>query len=375
VTCEDVPEWPIEPNSPSNLNSFQVELFFDCRIRITHLDLDLYWPTGGYPALVGLSEGNGIPEDFFVSDLSGYGPACPRVHNITQNLWYFDIQPALNDANGSDIIEAYPDTYYESVDFNEVGCTLMSSEPNDWDVVANTIIDANAESAAATFDSNEDANSVITGFTLTNQAGRPSGAIVCSPGGPTITKYIIEQNNRGIYCSNDSSPRILNNMIRQHSSGTGIYSSVSLPPAIKNNWIYDNSYGIKLVDAHSAGLIRNNSIVGNSVAGIYFGSAVETETVNCILWDNTDDLYGCTATYSCISDCNYVGDPNTTHNIYDHPNFVDPNVGDYHLEPNSPCIDAGDPNGTYTGELDIDFEDRVMGDYVEMGADEYDPNS
>ncbi|MHC4154169.1 MAG: right-handed parallel beta-helix repeat-containing protein [Planctomycetota bacterium] len=371
VTFEDVPEW----DYPANLNSFQVELFFDGRIRITHLDLDLYWPTEGWPALVGVSEGNGIPDDFFESDLSGYSSACPRVHNITQKLWYFDIQPALNDANDSDIIEAHSDTYYESVDFNGIGCTLKSTEPNDWDVVANTIIDANGQSAAATFDSNEDANSVITGFTLTNQAGWPGGAIVCSQGSPMITKCIIEENDCGIYCSGDSSPKILNNKIRQHSSGTGIYSSVSLPPTIKNNWIYDNSYGIKLVDANSAGLIRNNSIVGNSVAGIYFGSAIEPDIVNCILWDNTDDLYGCTATYSCISDCNDVGDPNTTHNICDDPNFVDPNAGDYHLEPNSPCIDAGDPNGTYTGELDIDFEDRVMGDYVEMGADEYDPNS
>jgi hypothetical protein len=48
---------------------------------------------------------------------------------------------------------------------------------------------------------------------------------------------------------------------------------------------------------------------------------------------------------------------------------------DYHLLSGSPCIDAGDPNGTYTGELDIDFEDRVMGDEVDMGGDERDPNS
>jgi len=48
-------------------NNFQMELFFDGRIRITHLAIGT---TGG---LAGLSRGAGVPADFLNSDLDSYG--------------------------------------------------------------------------------------------------------------------------------------------------------------------------------------------------------------------------------------------------------------------------------------------------------------
>ncbi|GAG91457.1 unnamed protein product, partial [marine sediment metagenome] len=44
--------------------------------------------------------------------------------------------------------------------------------------------------------------------------------------------------------------------------------------------------------------------------------------------------------------------------------------GDLHLSPPSPCINAGDPYGDYSGMTDIDSEPRVMWGWVDMGADE-----
>ena len=82
-------------------------------------------------------------------------------------------------------------------------------------------------------------------------------------------------------------------------------------------------------------------------------------------------------TYSCIQDSN---DVNPYHNINSNPYFAytDPNLADYHLDPCSPCVDAGDPCDTYDGEMDIDGDTRVLNgdDYspdngrVDMGADE-----
>jgi len=61
VTFENIPRyWSI------GSNSFQIELFFNGIIRITHLQID---DAGG---LAGLSEGFGTPEDFYESDLSAY---------------------------------------------------------------------------------------------------------------------------------------------------------------------------------------------------------------------------------------------------------------------------------------------------------------
>jgi len=91
------------------------------------------------------------------------------------------------------------------------------------------------------------------------------------------------------------------------------------------------------------------------------------------------DLVGCYATYSYIESVapgegNIDGDPN-------YPPFVNGADDDYHLEPNSPCIDIGDPDGDYSGERDIDKQFRLLdgngnGEVrVDMGADEYcDPN-
>ena len=64
VTYQNVTEYGVV-----NQNNAQVEMFFDGRIRITYLRVDLS------DGLAGLSEGNGIPVDFLESDFTSY-PAC-----------------------------------------------------------------------------------------------------------------------------------------------------------------------------------------------------------------------------------------------------------------------------------------------------------
>ncbi len=59
----------VETGTPGD-NSFQIEMFYDGRIRMTWLGLSA--PDG----LVGLSRGTGIPPDYLPSDLSSYG-SCP----------------------------------------------------------------------------------------------------------------------------------------------------------------------------------------------------------------------------------------------------------------------------------------------------------
>jgi hypothetical protein len=70
VTWESVPEF-----GTSNSNSFQVEMFFDGKIRITWLAI------AALDGLAGLSQGLGIPMDFFESDLSLYG--TPKANDVS----------------------------------------------------------------------------------------------------------------------------------------------------------------------------------------------------------------------------------------------------------------------------------------------------
>jgi|GEM_PF-574380 len=63
VTYEDIPEY-----GTANLNSFQIELISNKKIRITYLDITA---TDG---LAGLSDGEGVSPYFVETDLSGYMP-------------------------------------------------------------------------------------------------------------------------------------------------------------------------------------------------------------------------------------------------------------------------------------------------------------
>jgi len=91
VTFEDVPE-----RGTSNGNSFQIELFFDGTIRLTWLGLD------AGDGLVGLSRGQGVPDEFVESDLNGYG-ACPghrlMVEVVNGSWGHVELGPAPSDPN------------------------------------------------------------------------------------------------------------------------------------------------------------------------------------------------------------------------------------------------------------------------------------
>jgi len=46
-------------------------------------------------------------------------------------------------------------------------------------------------------------------------------------------------------------------------------------------------------------------------------------------------------------------------------------TGSFYLQADSPCIDAGDPMGDHSGQIDIDGEERVYNGVVDIGADEF----
>ena len=286
-----------------------------------------------------------------------------RVYNLNRDEWYATIQNAIDYAYNGDELVAYPDTYYESVDFDGKAVKVRSTDPNDWEVVEATIIDSEGSSQTVLFNSSEGSNSVLSGFTVT---GGTYG-IKCTTSGPTISKCIITDNSsHGVYCegyyaSQNPQPEIKNCKIYQNT-GDGIYFNANKGPNVRDCWIYDNYNGIKISGYPMyAYQILNNTIVYNTNKGIW-RSGGSYVIKNCIVWGNGDDLYNCSATYSFIGEQRPGEDP-----LF---------VNDYHLQPDSPCIDAGDPNGDYSGQVDIDGDIRTVDcDYdglieVDMGADE-----
>ena len=190
---------------------------------------------------------------------------------------------------------------------------------------------------------------------------------------PSIVNCIIENNTfNGVYAIYSSAITVKNCIIRDNGL-SGINDFDNGTPVVTNCWIYNNGDdGVYLYRPQTDPVLRNNTIVYNDGYGIYRYDVIGgvPEITNCILWGNlSPDLYLCNVTYSCVED-EALG--NGTGNIFDYPEFTDPNNNDWHLKAGSPCIEAGDPSTNIEdGELDIDGEARVYNDRIDIGADEY----
>ena len=186
-------------------------------------------------------------------------------------------------------------------------------------------------------------------------AGSLGGGIYCGDGQAIIRNNRITDNlDRGIVCSGEFSLPIIENNTITDSWETGLLSRSSSSPSIRNNVIAWNwGDGIKCESA-AAPEIVNCTIADNDLSGITSSSASPT-IVNCILWNNGDDLSGCSASYSLVGDGDAGGG-----NIPFAPHFVNRLIDDYHLRSWSPAINAGDPNFVPDpNETDIDGDDTL----------------
>jgi PKD repeat protein len=352
------------------------------------------------------------------------------IHNVPSS--WPTIQAGIDVAIDADTVLVQPGLYYENINFNgkniTVGSLFLTTQDESY--ITSTILDGNANGSVVTFDSGEDDTTLLCGFTITNGNGNDGkgGGIKVDGASPALKNLLIAGNSSwqggGIYF--DTSNSILENLTilgnTSEHSGAGIncvYSNITLINLnIKDNTdnlapgsSYGNGGGIRFWD--SSAVIQNSIITGNSAAeggGIYCflattvlenvtisgNTATETDcgggmdiysetdsTVlsNCILWNNSpEEIYAymdtITVEYSNI-DGGYSGiinndgtinwlDGNTNTN----PLFVNPSIGDYHLQSISPCIDAGDPNspfdpdGTITDMGGLFFNQAPVAEFI-----------
>ena len=161
---------------------------------------------------------------------------------------------------------------------------------------------------------------------------------------------------------------ISNNIIvveNLYSSAMNINIEGDATLLIANNVIHKGG-GIFLQRSDDRTTIINN-IITESNQGIESWSG-DFEIFNNNLWNNL---------------VNYIEIPNQTGingNISENPMFVDADGGDYHLQPGSPCIDAGTNDVSALPETDFEGDPRIIDGNndniatVDMGADEYVPS-
>jgi len=222
-------------------------------------------------------------------------------------------------------------------------------------------------------------NNDISGNSAINYGG---GGVYCTNSASTITSNTITGNSAsnygggGILCANFSASAIASNTISGNTSsnygGGGIACYDFSSPSIVNNTITSNAASVWggggiYIGRNSSPNIINDTITQNTAVnggGIYAQNVSPSPTiVNCIVWGNGDDLYRCSATYSDISS---VGDTTGLGNISAGPSFVSTGTGDFHLNNNSPCIDAA--TSTVAPDFDKDGNARPHGGGDDIGA-------
>ena len=193
--------------------------------------------------------------------------------------------------------------------------------------------------------------------------------IWCRQGSPEIIgNQIIDCSVSGIFADSSSHPIIRQNIFKQND-GYGIWCLNYSDPEIKNNIIYGNTYeGIKCLGSSAPDII-NNTIYTNGQDGILCEDQANATILNNIIGDNV--FYGIECYDSSNPSINYNDVWNNRGGNYkrcspgegdisEDPLFVGGDPFDYHLQPGSPCIDAGDPDAQYN---DVDDLRNDMGAY------------
>lgn len=323
-----------------------------------------------------------------------------------------ELQAALTAAqsnNKSDMIMVVQGFYQRSGNFNysssqghsitlqggyTPGCTGRVHNP------ATTVLDGNNSGRVLYLYDSKGGDISVDGFTIQGGSSNGSGGGVfawsysssITAGRMSFTNNIVRRNSAnwggGVYVSSDSGGlgaggniTFVNNIVTGNSAnyGGGVFAQSSSTSGMAGGITFTNNS----VTGNQAGNLGGGVdlyVYGRRGAGPVFFS-------NNISWGNTaptggdvflDQEGGITRAFN--NDIGTWGGKTWDYgwgSIDADPLFVDPDAGDYHLSPGSPCIDAGYESAPGIPVTDLEGDSRVIdgdnsyGARVDIGADEY----
>ena len=240
---------------------------------------------------------------------------------------------------------------------------------------------------------------IIYAYDIVSRVAIPKLLTVTSVNGPTVTTILADVyphfafGCRGAFLTNgavlagftlslgNATLGMNNNYDR---SGGGVYC-MSYLSVVSNCIVMQNKSGMAGGGAFQ-GTYINCLFTGNSSGSAYGGGAYGATLINCTVVANSGNyggVVGCTAKNSIIyfnSGGNWTSSVLTRScstglgggagNLSGDPQFVNAAEGDFHLNTNSPCINAGD-NSLVPVAVDLDGNPRIVGGAVDLGAYEF----
>ena len=260
------------------------------------------------------------------------------------------IQEGIDASAGGDTVLVRAGTYIGNLTLVDKDIMLTSLFVNSGDEndISTTIIDGNHTGTALLI---QNADVTVNGFTIQNGQASDNGAggIQIEGGNSVVSHCAITRNNgigvnewgAGGLTFNNGYLQVINCILTENYSpgGASAIRAGGCSIDVINTLVANNSGTMAFHYNTVTGSIVNSTIANNSRG---FGFNISPISVmNCIAWNNNRDYWGDLGNirYS-NTDQPFSGEGNISTN----PVFMNPYAGDFHLQQNSPCIDAGDPD-------------------------------
>ncbi|MGD0087191.1 MAG: choice-of-anchor Q domain-containing protein [Verrucomicrobiota bacterium] len=308
----------------------------------------------------------------FYVDLNCTNPVSPYTSWATAAT---NIQDALNDSGYRDTILVTNGVYqyggYSYAGSNRVyasnGQTIQSVSGPAFTIIKGYQVPGTTNGPNAVRCVYLQKGTTLSGFTLTNGATpdlQSGGGVNCP--GASVTNCVIIGNaaflGGGTYLGTLVNCKLIGNSAIESGWGGGAYNSTLI-----NCLLTGNRSGYR------GGAAYGCSLVGCTIAGnTGQPTSIESCTLtNCISYYNSPDNSSTGQGNNYFNNgCTLPLPSSGVNTITNPPAFLDLADGDFHLNPASPCINAGN-NSFITNTTDLDGNPRVVGGTVDIGAYEF----